>query len=131
MVSQLGFSFPGTGQVEWASDAVNKLSKSHGQQVVTLVASLLQECLVRMQGCRLWVLLFVETLLLTHSRPMLLPLRCYMPATVSSPENKVSMIHPTERSRDPANTECGILPQCDMSCQGARPFPPCPSCPDH
>lgn len=60
MVSQSGFSFPGTGQVEWASDGVNKLGKSHRQEVVTLVASLLQECLVRMQRCRLWVLLLLK-----------------------------------------------------------------------
>lgn len=128
MVSQSGFSFPGTGQVEWASDAVNELGKSHRQQVVTLVASLLQE---RMPCEDSGMQALGSALLLTRSRPVTLPLRCYMPATVSSPENKVSVIHLTERSRDPANAECGVLPQCDMPCRGARPFPLCPPCPDH
>lgn len=66
MVSQSGFSFLGTGQAVWVSDVVSKLSKSHRRQVVTLVASLLRG--EDGAGSGFW--LFVETLLLTRSRPV-------------------------------------------------------------
>lgn len=110
MVSQPGVSFLGTGQVVWISDAVNKLSKSHQRQV----ASLLQERMpYEDAGSRFW--LFVETLLLAHSRPVSLPKYCFsvLHACHSFLIGKQGVYNQhTERS--PVNADCWIFPYCDM-----------------